>query len=88
MSTKEKLETIIQRDLQGSADLELLPNGRVAGHVISPVFEGLDYEARSGRIRAVLKVNMTPQEQLEVSTLLTYTPDEWKVILSDVSSDN
>lgn len=71
----ERLLSSVLRD--GRTDLETLPNGHVCGHVISPEFEGLSYEERRLRIRQILERGLTKEELLNVSTLLTYTPQEW-----------
>ncbi len=81
---EEKLRRIIADDLQGRAELETLPNGHVCG-VVSPLFEGKDYYNRRVLIREALRKHkeLSDEEQLRVSTLLTYTPSEWKVVLTD-----
>jgi len=86
----EKLMRIIAEDLRGKAELETLPNGRVTGDVISPQFEGKDYADRRALIRDAItrRVDsgyLTPDEAVNVDTLLTYTPDEWDVILTDTT---
>jgi len=87
-SLKAKLKCIIKEDLKGEADLETQPNGDVCGHVISPLFEGKDYHDRRVLIREALlrhkqQGKLSDEERLHVSTLLTYTPDEWNVVLTD-----
>jgi hypothetical protein len=86
----DKLTRIIQSELEGTVDLETLPNGHVCGHVVSPRFEDKDYQDRRLLIRdALLKHvqqgDLTDDEHGRVSTLLTYTPDEWNVVLSDTN---
>ncbi len=86
---QDKLEKLILEGLRDSmADLETLPNGHVSGHVISPSFEGKDYEQRRLCIRQVLdravhEGVLSTIELQKVSTLLTYTPAEWSVATSD-----
>ncbi len=82
---EQKLNRIVKEDLQGSAELETLPNGHVCGDVVSPFFEGKDYHDRRVIIREALRKHVdngeiSPDEQLQVSTLLTYTPAEWSVV--------
>lgn len=89
VSLQEKLEAIFQKHLEdGNAELETLPNGHVCGHVITPEFDSKSYEERRARVRIILEKsveegNITDQERLNVSTLLTYTPDEYGVPLKD-----
>lgn len=79
---EEKLKAIIARHLSdGMADLEVLPNGRIVGHVVSSDFEDLDYDDRRKRLREILKRELSADEAKRLSTLLTYTPEEWNVAL-------
>lgn len=87
---QEKLTRIIEEDLRGTAELETLSNGRVTGDVICRQFEGKDYADRRAIIRDAINGRidcgyLTPDEAANVSTLLTYTPDEWDVILTDTT---
>ena len=73
-----KLEALLTRELQdGETDLETLPNGHVCGHVISPEFQGKSYEERRRRIKEIIDPNLDRSELASVSTLLTYTLEEW-----------
>ncbi len=88
VSLEERLRGILIEGLGGEADLETLPNGHVCGHVISPQFEGLDYENRRKKIRELLDAkqeagDLSKEDRLNVSTLLTYTPAEWSVATTD-----
>ena len=80
-----KLKKILEEGLRdGIADLETLPNGHVCGHVASTEFDGCDFEDSRKRIRVLLdrakaEGRLTADELLKVSTLLTYTRDEWSV---------
>ena len=75
---QSKLEGLLKTGLEdGQTDLETLPNGHVCGHVISKEFEGASYEERRQRIREILEEKLDPAELASVSTLLTYTPEEW-----------
>lgn len=75
---QSKLEELLKTGLEnGQADLETLPNGHVCGHVISKEFKGVSYDERRQRIREILDKKLNPAEIANVSTLLTYTPEEW-----------
>jgi len=85
---EEKLRRIVKDDLEGSAELETLPNGHVSGDVVSPLFEDKDYHDRRQLVREAIQKHvasgeLSPDEQLQISTLLTYTPAEWDVATSD-----
>ncbi len=86
---QERLKPLLESGLpDGEADLETLSNGHVCGHVISSAFEGLSYADRRQRIRAVLdraenNGELTAEDIRHVSTLLTYTPAEWSVVITD-----
>ena len=87
-SLETKLAEAVRTRLDGEVDLETLPNGHVCGHIVSRQFQGLDYEQRRGKIRDALQSartdgELTDQEMLQVSTLLTYTPEEWSVASTD-----
>jgi acid stress-induced BolA-like protein IbaG/YrbA len=83
-SLEHKVKVNIENGLEQSmVELETFPTGSVSGHVVSPEFRGLDYEERRARIRAVLEQTLTPEELMKVSTLLTYTPEEWSVVIED-----
>jgi acid stress-induced BolA-like protein IbaG/YrbA len=82
--TKRVIESGLQQ-CEAFLDTEL---GRVTGHVVAGEFDQLDYDARRKKIRAVIDQavasgELTQTDALSVSTLLTYTPDEWKVTLPD-----
>jgi acid stress-induced BolA-like protein IbaG/YrbA len=82
-----RLKQVLEAGLQqGQAHLDTLSNQRVYGQVVSPEFDGQDYEARRGRIREVLDQAqqagvLTREDLAQISTLLTYTPDEWSATL-------
>jgi acid stress-induced BolA-like protein IbaG/YrbA len=83
---EEKLKNLLEANLaDGLADLETLPDKQVCGHVVSSEFRGKDYGTRRQRIREVFEVarddgRLTAEEFLHISTLLTYTPEEWDVV--------
>lgn len=82
----QRLKTLLEAALQdGFAELETLPNGHVSGDVVSAEFAGKDFESRRLRIRKVLESSnqagdLTSEDLANVSTLLTYTPDEWSAV--------
>ena len=79
---QQKLTEIIERRLdRGQADLERLPGGRIAGHVISPEFDDTDFLARRDKLNAILEEELSPDELREISILLNYTPEEWNIPL-------
>lgn len=84
---QEKLERIIHSGLvEARAELEVLPNGDVCGHVISTEFDGKMYEDRRKRLsrlweKGVRDGELSSDDVAKISTLLTYTPAEWGVPL-------
>ncbi len=81
----DKVSQIVRDNLaDGQPDLEELPNGRVCGHVISSAFDGKDYECRRSILRRALEAGLNPDEMIKISTMLTYTPEEWSAQLEDV----
>ncbi|MEW6249721.1 MAG: hypothetical protein AB1716_03680 [Planctomycetota bacterium] len=81
---KVRLERVLRELPDGQTHLEELPNGHVCGHVISSAFEDRDYEDRRKMIRQkldeALAANRLRYEDMTlISTLLTYTPEEWAV---------
>jgi acid stress-induced BolA-like protein IbaG/YrbA len=81
-SVKDKLRRVIVENLrEASADLETLPNGRIVGHIISSDFDGLSYAERRERLWRVIDEEMNREEVEQLSTLLTYTPEEWNIPL-------
>ena len=83
-SLEEKLSQALTRRLRdGQVDLERLPNGRVVGHVVSSEFDGLSYDDRRKRLWQIIDEELTAEEARQVSTLLTYTPEEWNIPLQD-----
>lgn len=78
-----KLDRVVRKHLEGeTSGLEVLSDGRVAGHVISPKFDDVDYEERRSLLNRVLQQNLTVKERHKVGLLLTYTPMEWHITLS------
>lgn len=80
MSLQERLASVIEMALrEGRADLETLPNGHVCGHVISPEFLDKTFEERRQYLRTIIEASdkLDDSDREKISTLLTYTPDEW-----------
>ena len=81
---KERIEKLIAASLrEGRADLETLPNGRIVGHIIARDFEDRSFEDRRRMLWGVLNSHLTAHEKMQVSTLLTYTPEEWDIPLRE-----
>jgi len=57
-------------------DLEAMPTGKVAGFVVSKTFEGMPQLDRQHLIWSVLDKTFTPDQLLNIVTLITVTPDE------------
>jgi len=81
---KRLMELIRERLDGGESELETLPNGHVCGHVVTRRFEGMDYAQRRAIIRAAIEAGKEAGELSNddvslISTLLTYTPDEWQL---------
>ena len=75
---EQKLKELIEKHLEaGRAELETLPDGHVCGHVISPEFHGKSYEQRRNRLKEITEQELNREDLLKISTLLTYTPEEW-----------
>lgn len=82
---EQELTKLFKRELRdGSAELDTLPNDHVYGHVVSSEFDAMNYEQRRARLKEILDASELEAEQLlKVSTLLTYTPEEWSVKIPD-----
>jgi hypothetical protein len=77
-SFEEKLRKLFEGGLaDGKAELETLANGDVCGHVVSSEFKDLTYEQRRARLKQITERALDEEELLKISTLLTYTPEEW-----------
>lgn len=86
---KDRIARVIRDGIDGCETfLETEPSGRITGHVVATEFEGVTYEARRNKIRSVIDQAVAASELSaddagKVSTLLTYTPEEWSVTLPD-----
>lgn len=77
-SFEEKLKRLFEENLKdGQARLETMANGHVSGHVVSSEFRGMTYEKRRARLRQLTEGALSKAELIQISTLLTYTPEEW-----------
>jgi acid stress-induced BolA-like protein IbaG/YrbA len=80
------LTDLIEEHLSdGQAELEILPNGKVAGHVISSDFDDLSYETRLRNLKQLVDEHLSDDELACVSTLLTFTPEEWRFTVQNES---
>ena len=50
--------------------------GKVSGFVVWKDFEGMDQVDRQGRVWDVLRAELSPDEQLRITAILTMTPAE------------
>jgi acid stress-induced BolA-like protein IbaG/YrbA len=74
---KEKVEDIINAEFgENAAELEVLESGRVAGFVVSVKFDDKSDKERQDMLWAALEEKLAPAELLNVSFLITLTPDE------------
>ena len=81
---QRQIETILASELKNCVtDLETLFNGHVCGHVVSSEFRRKSYEQRHRRIMKVLEAHLSKKQMLKVSTLLSYTPEEWNAVTEE-----
>jgi acid stress-induced BolA-like protein IbaG/YrbA len=74
---KEKVESIINAAFgENAAELEALESGRVSGFVVSIKFDDKSDKERQDMLWAVLEEKLPRGELLNVSFLITLTPDE------------
>jgi len=80
-SLNEKLTTILKAEFDGAAvQLEpASPAGKVVGFLVWSGFQGVEHIKRQNRLWRALRKNLTPQEQLKISAILAFTPEEWSV---------
>ena len=50
--------------------------GRVTGAIISPAFNGIDFDERQDRLLRALKDELTPEEEANVGPIAALTPAE------------
>ena len=76
-----KIKPILESEFAGATvQLEpASPEGRVTGLLVWSGFEGIKQIRRQGRLWKVLKKKLSPQEQLQVTGILTVTPEEMAV---------
>ena len=81
---QQRIQKILTTKLKGCVtDLETLDNGDVCGHVVSSEFRRKSYQQRRNRIKKVLEEHLSANQMLKVSTLLTYTPEEWSAVTEE-----
>lgn len=74
---KEIVEKLINAEFgENAAELELLESGRVAGFVISAKFNEKTDKERQDMVWDILEKELQPPELLNVSFLITLTPEE------------
>ncbi|MGD8718658.1 MAG: hypothetical protein PVH29_07535 [Candidatus Zixiibacteriota bacterium] len=74
---KEKVEEAINAEFgENAAELEVLESGRVSGFVVSGKFDDKSDQERQDMLWETLKEALTQEELLNVSFLITLTPDE------------
>lgn len=77
---EEKVKSILDAEFPGiEVETEVLPGGRISGHVIWAGFAGMDEVERQTRIRGILKEKLGEEAQ-QVGILFTFTPDELKAM--------
>lgn len=74
---KEIVDKIINAEFgENAAELEVLESGRVAGFVVSGKFDEKTDKERQDMIWDILEKELQPPELLNVSFLITLTPEE------------
>jgi len=89
--TKAKLEHCLTKRLKLAAPvfhLELLPDRKWSGSVVSDTFEALSNVERQRRIWDALDDEFGAQSVSLIGTLLAYTQAEWNVDLETPSKKN
>jgi acid stress-induced BolA-like protein IbaG/YrbA len=72
-----RLKALFESEFPGSeVELEAAGSHRVGGLLVWDGFIGYEQLERQRRLRDVLKANLSPEEQLQVSAILTMTPEE------------
>jgi hypothetical protein len=73
----KKLSGILAAEFQGaSIELEKSGLGKIAGFLIWSGFKGVEQITRQERLWKVLENKLTSNELLQVSAILTITPEE------------
>ena len=81
-----KLRKVLQETFPGAAVRDLgRPAGsrRIGGLLLWDDFEGLDQIDRQRKLWGLLRAQLTPEEQREVSLIITLTPREFEAIMAD-----
>ena len=76
---KEIVEKLINAEFgENAAELEVLESGRVTGFVVSGKFNEKTDKERQDMVWDILEKELQPPELLNVSFLITLTPEEEK----------
>lgn len=84
--TKNTLERILTSSLR-SEDVRYEWRegyGRISGHVITSVFQGMDYRERYKRVYDALKAELNDEALDQIGIILTFTPLEWEGSTGDI----
>jgi acid stress-induced BolA-like protein IbaG/YrbA len=76
-----KLRELLAGEFRG-AEIELEPAPpaqKVAGFLVWSGFQGMEQLKRQDRLWRVLKKGLSKNEQLQITAILTVTPEEWAV---------
>lgn len=80
---EQQVQNLLVNQFRGmEVELQTLPSGRVAGHVVWQGFEDFHQTDRRQRLRCALQQHFGAEAQGLV-VLLTYTPTEMEEITSD-----
>ena len=73
----EKLQRVLKKNFQGaSVELEKSGSNKIAGFLVWSRFKGMEQIKRQNRLWKVLEKELTQEELLRVSTILTVTSEE------------
>ncbi len=76
----QRLTALLHHHFAGSElEFEIAGPRRVGGLVVWEGFAGQDHLERQRAMWKMLRAELTPEEQLQVSALLTLTPEEMAV---------
>jgi len=83
-SLKNRIEQLLRSSLDHlDSHLERLPDGRVAGTIVSADFSGVDHDDRQKRLWKIL--DELPAESVsKVGAITALTPEEWSVEIPDL----
>ena len=86
---KSKVESLVTERLKGSTIfLEFIPQSeKFSGHVVWSGFYGKTHHERQKELSAILRGELTPEEQRLLSIILTLTPAEEASYTADYASE-